>query len=142
MIHHGEPILLFAINRDTEEEPFLTWKLLAHQGIYIGTVGMGFVVCIGVYCLKRIWCRPVTQRHQCYSPVSSHHAIVDDDVEVAPIYGREGMVGKPIKPHDNHDLCMEQEATRLESHCKQPALLKAVSSAGLLTIKPKSRECN
>ena len=55
--------LPFEINRDTEEESPLTWKLLTHQGIYIGTIGMVFNVSIGVHCSKRFWCRPATQRH-------------------------------------------------------------------------------
>ena len=48
--------------------------------------------------------------------VSSKHAILDEDVEVAPIYRSWGMVEKPIRLHENHDQHMEQEATRLESY--------------------------
>ena len=55
-----------------------------HRGTYIGTISMIFFVCIGVYCLKRFWFRPATLRYQPYSPVSSWHTIVDDNVEVAP----------------------------------------------------------
>ena len=63
--------------------------------------------------------------------------MVDDDVDVAPIYRCRGKVEKPIRPHKNHDLCIEQEAERLESHCKQPTLVKGVPVTGSLTPKAK-----
>ena len=142
IIGHSELILSFEINRDTEEGPSLTWKLLTHPGTYIGTISMIFSVCIGVYYIKKIlvqtcntkeltllsslittcywgwWCRGSThlqkQRHS----------------------------WKPIRPHGNHDLHMEWEATRLESCCRWPGLSKAVPSARSLATQPKSRECN
>ena len=48
------------------------------------------------------------------------HAIVDDDVEVAPIYRGRATVEKSVRYHENHDLHMEWEAMMLESHCKPP----------------------
>ena len=81
MIDHDGPTLLFQINRNTKEETSFIWKLLAYPGTYTGTIGMVFISYIGVY-----WCRPATQRCQPYSPVSLQLAIVDDDVEVAPIF--------------------------------------------------------
>ena len=45
------------------------------------------------------------------------------------------MVEKPVRPDENHDLHMEQEATRPESYCKQPVLSKAVPSPGSLATK-------
>ena len=64
MIGVSEPILLFEMNRHIEEEPSLTWKLLAYPGAYIGTIGMTFLVGIGVYCLERFWCRPTCNTPQ------------------------------------------------------------------------------
>ena len=66
-----------------------------HPGTYMGTIGMIFAVCKGVYCFKRFWFRPVTPKHQPYSLVSLSHTIVDDDVKVAPIYRNRGTVDKP-----------------------------------------------
>ena len=40
-------------------------------------------------------------------PQSLQHAIVDDDVEVAPIYRSRGMVEEPRRPHKNHYLHTE-----------------------------------
>ena len=137
MIGQSEPILLFEINRDTEEGPCLTWKLLTHPGTYIGTIGMIFIVCIDIYCLKRFWHRPAIPRHWPYFLVPLPHVIVDDDVEVTSIYGIEGMVEKPLRPYENHNLHMEWEVTRLQSHCKQPVLSKAVPSARSLATKTK-----
>ena len=85
-----------------------------HPGIYIGTIGMIFAVCIGVYYFERFWSRPGTPRHQPYSLVSSWYAIVDDDVEVEPIYRHGGMVEEPRRPNKNNDLHVEWEATKPE----------------------------
>ena len=118
MIYHDGPALPYEITRDTKEEPSFTWKLLAHPGTYIGTISMVFITCIGVYCLKRFWFRPATQRHWPYFPVSSWNAIVDDGVEVTPIYRSGGTIENPTGPFKNHDLHMVLETMRLESHCK------------------------
>ena len=108
-----------------------------HPGTYIGTVGMIFAVCIGVYCFKRFGFKPATLKHQLYLLVSLQHAIVDEDVEAAPIYRSIGMVEEPRRPHKNPDLDIEQEATRPESHHEQSALLKELPIAGSLGPKAK-----
>ena len=99
-------------------------------------------ICIGFNCFKRFWFKPATPRHWPYSPVSMWHGIVDDNVEAAKIYRRGGLVEEPRKPHKNHVLDIEQEATSSESHCKQPVLSKGVPITGSLALKPKSREHN
>ena len=48
--------------------------------------------------------------HQPYSPFSLQHAIVDDDVEVAPIYRCGGMADEPWRPHNKHNLHIEMGA--------------------------------
>ena len=123
--------------KDDDEDPSLIWTILTHPGTYIGTIGMIFVVCIGVYCFKGFWFRPVTPRHWPYSPVSSWHAIVDDDVEVAPIYRCGGMVKEPRWLHKNHDLHIEWDSKWLESHFKQPALTTGVPITGSLAPEAK-----
>ena len=74
-----------------------------HPGTYVVTIGMIFAVCIGVGCFKGFWIRPFTPKCQPYFPVSSQHAIVDDDVKVAPIYRSRCMVQEPRRPCQNHD---------------------------------------
>ena len=61
MINASEPIHSFTI-KDNEEDPSLIWTILMHPRTYIGTIGMIFAVCIGVYCFKRLWIRPYTPR--------------------------------------------------------------------------------
>ena len=57
----SEPTVFFTI-KDNNKNPSLIWTILMHPGTYIGTIGMIFAVCIGVYCFKRFWIRPATPR--------------------------------------------------------------------------------
>ena len=59
MIDTSEPVHSFTI-KDDDEDPSLIWTILMHPGTYVGTIGMIFTVCIGVYCFKRLWIRPAT----------------------------------------------------------------------------------
>ena len=135
MIGQKEPILPFEINSNIEERPSLTWKVQTHPWTNIGTIGM--ILCLGVYCFRNFWFRPATPRHWPYSPLLLQHAVVDDDVEAAPIYRSAGTVQKPVRPHKNHALCIEWEATKPESHCKHPVLSKAVTKAKSLATETK-----
>ena len=66
------------------------------------------------------------------------HAIVDDDVEVAPIYICDGKAGQPIiRPHKNHALHMIQEPTQMESQQKQQTQSKAVPAFESLDTNSK-----
>ena len=47
------------------------------------------------------------------------YTIVDEDVEVAPIYRCDGKNSQPTRPHENHGLAIECLPTWLESQCKQ-----------------------
>ena len=119
------------------KDPSLIWTILMHPGTYIGTIGKIFAVSIVVYCFKRFWFRPTTPRHWPYFPVSSWHATVNNNVEAAPIYRSRDTVEEPRRSHRNNDLCIEWEATRWESHCKQPVLIKGVPITGSLAPKAK-----
>ena len=66
--------------------PAFTWTILKHPGTYIGTIGMTFALCIGYIALKDSDSGLPSFKCQPYSPASLKQAIVDDDVEVAPIY--------------------------------------------------------
>ena len=137
MIDISEPVHSFTINKDDDKDPSFIWTILMHPGTYIGTIRMIFTVCIGVYCFKRICFRSATPRHWSYFPVSSWHAIADNNVEIAPISKSEGTFKEPRRPHMNNDLHIEWEATRLESHCNQPVLSKGVPITGLLAPEAK-----
>ena len=69
MINTSEPVHSFTIKHG-DKDPSLILTILIHPGAHIGTIGMIFAVCIGVYCFKRFWIKPATPRHQPFSPVS------------------------------------------------------------------------
>ena len=52
-------------------------------------------------------------------PGNMQYTIVDDDVEVAPIYRHDCKVIPPTRPHENHGLAIEHLPTWRESQCKQ-----------------------
>ena len=52
IINASEPVHSFTTKND-DEDPSLIWTILTHPVTYIGTIGMIFAVCIGVYCFKR-----------------------------------------------------------------------------------------
>ena len=47
------------------------------------------------------------------------YTIVDDNVEVAPIYRCDGKEPQPTRPYENHGLAVEHLPTWPESQCKQ-----------------------
>ena len=57
--------------------------------------------------------------HQPLQPGNMQYTIVDDDVEVAPIYRHDGKVLPPRRPHENHGLDIECLPAWTESQCKQ-----------------------
>ena len=83
LISGSEQIHSFTTKDDDDSS--LIWTILQQPGTCIGTISMICLFCIGVYCF-RFWIRHAAPRHWPYSPVSLQHAIVDADVEVAPIY--------------------------------------------------------
>ena len=65
------------------------------------------------------------------------YAIVDDDVEAAPIYRCDGKAQQPARPSKNHGLHMDLVPTRMESQCKQQTQSLVVPAQGLLAITSK-----
>ena len=47
------------------------------------------------------------------------YTIVDDNVDVAPMYRCDGKALPPTRPHENHGLAIEHLPTWLESQCEQ-----------------------
>ena len=60
------------------------------------------------------------------------YTIVDDDVEVAPIYRCSGKDPQPTRPCENHGLAIECVPTWTESQCKQQLKSLVVPVQGLL----------
>ena len=65
------------------------------------------------------------------------YTIVDDNIEVAPIYRCEGKATKPTRPHENHGLAIEHLPTQSESHHKLQSKSFAVPTQGSLGKSPK-----
>ena len=75
--------------------------------------------------------------HQPLQPGNMQYTIVDDDVEVAPIYRCDGKVLPPTRPHENHGLAIEHLPTWMESQCKQPLVSLVVPVHGSLENSSK-----
>ena len=65
------------------------------------------------------------------------YTIVDDNVEVAPIYRSVGKESQPTRPHENHGLAIEHLPTWLESQCKQQLKSLVVPVQGSLEKSSK-----
>ena len=65
------------------------------------------------------------------------YTIVDDNVEVAPIYRCDSKAPQPTRPYENHGLAIEHLPTQPESQCKQQSKSFAVPVPGSLDKLPK-----
>ena len=65
------------------------------------------------------------------------YTIVDDDVEVAPIYRHDGKDPQTTRPHENHGLAIEHLPTCPESQCKQQSKSLVVPVQGSLEKSSK-----
>ena len=77
-------------------------------------------------------------------PGNMQYTIVDDDVEVTPIYRCDGKTTKPTRPHKNHGLAIDHLPTWTESHSKLQLKSFAVPIQGSLAKSPKiqgTQEC-
>ena len=62
------------------------WSLFTHPGIYVSALGSLIPVGIGLFCCYFFWCRPARLACRPLQPGNMQYTIVDDNVEVAPIY--------------------------------------------------------
>ena len=65
------------------------------------------------------------------------YTIVDDNVEVAPIYRCSGKEPQPTRPRRNHGQAIEHLPTWPESQCKQQSKSFAVPVKGSLDKSSK-----
>ena len=56
-------------------------------------------------------CQPARLAHQPLQPGNMQYIIVDDNVEVIPIYRCKGKATKPTRPRENHGLAIEHLPT-------------------------------
>ena len=106
-------------NTESKEDTDSIWTLFKHLGIYVSAIGLLIPVGIGLFCCYFFLCRPARLAHQPLQPGNMQYTIVDDNVEVAPIYRCSGKKSQPTRPHENHGLAIECLPTWPGSQCKQ-----------------------
>ena len=114
------------------------WTLFTHLGIYVTAIGLLIPVGIGLFCCYLFWCQPARLACQPLQPGNTQYTIVDDNVEVAPIYRCDGKEPQPTRPRKNHGLAIEHLPTWLESQCKQQSKSFAVPVQGSLDKSSKN----
>ena len=115
MISGTKPIIPFASPTEPIDDTESIWTLSSHTGVYAMAIGLLIPAGLGIFCYYFFWCQPARLVCQSLQPGSMQYTIVDDDVEAAPIYRCDGRAEQPKRPHQNHDLHMEQEPTWMES---------------------------
>ena len=102
---------------DTEstENTDSIWTLFSHLGIYVSAIESLIPVGIGLFCYYFFWCQPARLACQPLQPGNIQYTIVDDNVEVAPVYRCDGKKSQPTRPRENHGLAIEHLPTPLKS---------------------------
>ena len=135
---------LTPFNTKPSEDMDTLWSLFTHPGIYVSSLGSLIPVGIGLFCCHFFWCQPARLVHQPLQSGNMQYTIVDDNVEVAPIYRCEGKATKPTRPHENHGLAIEHLPTWSESCHKLQSKSFAVPAQGSLGKSSKiqgKQEC-
>ena len=113
LLNSTMPVMPF--NTESLGNTVSLWTLFTHPGIYVSAIGSLIPEGIGLFCCYFFWCRPAILSCQPLQPGNIPYTIVDDNVEVAPIYRCNGKAPQPIRPCENHDLAIEPLPTWLES---------------------------
>ena len=106
---------LVPFNTDLSGNTNSIWTLFTHPGIYVSAIGSLLLVGIGIFCCYFFWCQPARLVCHPLQPGNMQYTIVDDNVEVAPIYRCDGKAPQPIRPCENHGLGIEHLPTWMES---------------------------
>ena len=89
------PIVPF--NTEPSEDTDFLWSVFTHSGIYISALGLIIPVEIGLFSCYFFWCRPARLVCQPLQPGNMQYTILDDNVEVAPIYRCDGKAPQPTR---------------------------------------------
>ena len=119
MMNGTQHIIPCDMNDQSTEDTDSVWTLFLHTGMYIIAILSLIPAGLGFFCCYFFWCWPVGLVHQPLQPGNMQYTIMDDDVEVAPIYRCDGKALPPTRPHENHGLAIEHLPTWTESWCKQ-----------------------
>ena len=115
MLNNTQPIMPFDMDEESTEHTDLIWTLFSHTGMYVTAIGSLIPAGLGLFCCYFFWCQPARLACQPLQPGNMQYTIVDDDVEVAPIYRHDGKDSQPTRPHKNHGLAIEHLPTWMES---------------------------
>ena len=88
LLNSTMPVMPF--NTESSGNTDSLWTLFTHPGIYISAIGLLIPVGIGLFCCYFFWCQPARLTCQPLQPGNMQYTIVDDNVEVAPIYRWNG----------------------------------------------------
>ena len=124
-------------NTESSDDTDSLWSVFAHPGIYVSALGSIIPVGIGLFCCYFFWCQHARLVHWPLQSGNMQYTIVDDNVEVAPIYRSDGKAPQPTRPHENHSLAIEHVPKWMESHCKEQLKSFAVPAQGSLGKSPK-----
>ena len=108
----------FDMDDKSTEDTDSIWTLFSHTGIYVTAIGLLIPAGLGLFCCYFFWSQPARLACQPLQPGNMQYTIVDDDVEVAPIYRCSGKVLPPARSHENHGLAIQHLPTWMESQCK------------------------
>ena len=109
LLNSTMPIVPF--NTESSEDTNSLWSVFTHPGIYISALGSIIPVGIGLFCCYFFWYQPARLAHQPLQPGNTQYTIVDNNVEVAPIYRSNGKAPQPTRPCENHGLAIEHLPT-------------------------------
>ena len=132
---------LTPFNMEPSEDTDTLWSLFTHLGIYISALVSLIPVGIGLFCCYFFWYWPARLACPPLQPGNTWYTIVDDNVEVAPIYRCEGKATKPTRPHENHGLAIECLPTQLESRHKLQSKSFTQGSLGKSSKIQGMQEC-
>ena len=120
MISGIKPITPFTSPTESIDDTDSIWTLFSHHaGVYVMAKGLLIPARLGIFCCYFFWCWPARLVYWPLQPGSTWYTVVDDDVEVAPIYRCNTKAKQPTRPHENHDLHIEQKPTWTGSWQKQ-----------------------
>ena len=123
---------LAPFNTKPSEDTDTLWSLFTHPGIDVSALGLLIPVWIGLFCCYFFWCWHARLVHWPLQPSNMQYTIVDDNVEVAPIYRCKGKATKPTRPCKIHGLAIKHLPTWSESPHKLQSKSFAVPTQGSL----------
>ena len=128
IINGTQQIMPFDTDDESTEDTDSIWTLFSHTGMYITAIGLLISAGLGLFCCYFFWCWPARLVCQPLEPGNMQYTIVDDDVEVAPIYRHDGKVLPPTRPRENHCLALECLPIWTENWYKQQSKHAAIAS--------------